>query len=277
MLKIISIILILLSSINANESNSSSGIFDNLSKTEKLTITNIGIATGVITWGFTQWGYGEESYHWDNEGWFEKTTSNGGSDKLGHFYTNYLMARVMSPIYESWGYSTKKSALYGSLTSIMISGVLIEIGDGFSEHGFSTQDVIADALGATAGYLLNTNPSLAKKIDFRFEYDPFRDTGAKNQTDFTTDYERMKHLMAIKGEGFELFEDTPIEYLELHLGYYSRNFNHDSLPIEGRERNLYIGLGVNLSKLFRPSIGRYSTLFNYLQIPATYVEGRSEF
>jgi hypothetical protein len=248
----------------------------NLSKGQKLAITNIAIASGVIGWGFSQWGYGEENWHTDDEGWFDKTTSNGGSDKLGHFYTNYLLTRTMSPIYESWGYTPKESALYGSLTSIMLSGLLIEIGDGYSEHGFAPNDFIADALGAFGGYLLYLNPSLAKKIDFRFEYNPFIDTGFKNQTDFTTDYERMKHLIAIKGEGFELFEDTPMEYLELHFGYYSRNFNHDSLPIDGRERNIYVGLGVNLSKLFRPYVGNYSTLFNYVQIPVTYVEATSK-
>lgn len=269
MIKKILLILILLTSVDAEDIN--------LSKTEKLTITNIGIATSVLTWGFTQWGYGEESWHMDDEGWFAKTTSNGGSDKLGHFYTNYLLARTMSPIYEDWGYSKKESALYGSLTSVMLSGVLIEIGDGYSEHGFSKQDFIADAFGAFGGYLLYLNPSVAKKIDFRFEYNPFRDTGTQNQTDFTTDYERMKHLMAIKGEGFELFENTPMEYLELHLGYYSRNFNHDSLPIDGRERNLYVGIGVNLSKIFRPTIGRYSTVFNYFQAPFTYIEKSNEF
>ena len=114
------------------------------------------------------------------------------------------------------------------------------------------------------------------KVLTLLEYNPFLDTGFENQTDFTTDYERMKHLIAIKGEGFELFEDTPLEYLEFHLGYYSRNFNHDSLPLEGRERNLYVGLGVNLSKIFRPYMGNYSTLFNYVQLPATYVEATSK-
>jgi hypothetical protein len=267
MFKNILLILILLISLNA----------DDLTKTEKLALTNVGIATGILTWGFTQWGYGEENYHWDNEGWFGKTTSNGGSDKLGHFYTNYLLTRTMSPIYEGWGYSKKESALYGSLTSVMLSGVLIEIGDGYSEHGFSKEDFIADSFGALSGYLLYLNPSVAKKIDFRFEYNPFRDTGVPNQTDFTTDYERMKHLMAIKGEGFELFDNTFMEYLELHIGYYSRNFNHDSLPIEGRERNIYIGLGVNLSKLFRPTINRYSSIFNYFQVPYTYVSGDGKF
>ena len=259
----------------ADETNTSKGLIDSLSKTEKLAITNVGIASGVLAWGFSQWGYGTESYHTDDEGWFEKTTSNGGSDKLGHFYTNYLLTRTMSPIYESWGYTKEDSALYGSLTSIMLSGLLIEIGDGYSEHGFAQNDFIADSLGALSGYLLYINPSIAKKVDFRFEYDPFKNS--KNQTDFTTDYERMKHLMAIKGEGFEIFEDTPLEYLELHLGYYSRKFNHDSLPVDGRERNLYIGLGVNLSRLFRPYIGNYSTVFNYFQVPSSYLEGTRRY
>ncbi|SFV52554.1 hypothetical protein MNB_SV-12-1604 [hydrothermal vent metagenome] len=269
-LKKILFILLFTCLLNADEGS-------DLSKTEKLVLTNIGIATGVLTWGFTQWGYGDEAYHWDNEGWFEKTTSNGGSDKLGHFYTNYLTTRIMSPIYEDWGYNKKESALYGSLTSILVSGILIEIGDGYSEHGFSQNDFIADAFGALSGYLWYLNPSLAKKIDFRFEYNPFVDTGFKNQTDFTTDYERMKHLMAIKADGFEIFEDTPLKYFELHLGYYSRNFNHDSLPLEGRERNIYIGLGVNLSKLFRPTLGSYSTLFNFVQVPYSYVDGVEKF
>jgi hypothetical protein len=273
MLKKLLLIAILILSAHAEENNHSK----ELSKSEKLLFTNVAIATGVIAWGFSQWGYGEEDWHTDNEGWFEKTTSNGGSDKLGHFYTNYLTTRAISPLYEHWGYTPQASALYGSLTSILLSGFLIEIGDGFSEHGFSTQDFVADSFGALSGYLLYLNPSLEKKIDFRFEYNPFTDTGVKNQTDFTTDYERMKHLMAIKAKGFEIFEDTPLKYLELHLGYYSRHFNHDSLPLEGRERNIYVGLGVNLSELLNPTIGQYAKFFNYFQVPYSYVEGVKEY
>jgi VanZ family protein len=184
----------------ANEENASKNLIENLSKGEKLAITNVAIASGVLIWGFTQWGYGEENFHFDNEGWFEKETSNGGSDKLGHFYTNYLMARVVAPIYESWGYKSEDAALYAALTAGMLSGILIELGDGFSEHGFSSQDFIADVLGAAAGYFWHINPSLAQKIDFRVEYAP--SLHSDNVTDFTTDYEHMKHLVAIKANGF---------------------------------------------------------------------------
>ena len=253
----------------ANESNTTSWS-SNFTPTQKLTATNILLTSAVLGWGFSQWGYGEESYHTDNEGWFEKTTNNGGSDKLGHIYTNYVATRALAPLYESWGYEKQEAGLYASFTSLMISGLLIEVGDGYSSHGFSSKDFLSDAVGVGAGYLLYMNPSLAKKVDLRVEYNPFISTD--NSTDISTDYERMKHLVTIKANGFKAFEDTPLSYLELHLGYYSRNFNHNHLPIAGRDRNIYIGLGVNLSKLLNPTMGNYSKLFNYIQIPHTYIE-----
>ena len=258
--------------LNANPSTNSSteSWIESLTPTQKLTATNIILASTVLGWGFSQWGYGEESYHTDNEGWFQRTTSNGGSDKLGHFYTNYVATRSLAPLYESWGYSKNEAGLYASFTSIMISGLLIEIGDGYSVHGFSQNDLLADSLGVGAGYLLYLNPSLANKLDFRVEFNPFVKTD--NATDISTDYERMKHLLAIKADGFEALQNTPLKYLELHLGYYTRNFNHDHLPLAGRERNPYIGIGINLSKLLNPTIGDYSKFFNYVQIPHTYLE-----
>lgn len=262
-------------SLTANENDYTSLFSNELSKTQKLVLTNVAVSSVILTWGFTQWGYGDEDFHTDDEGWFGKETSNGGADKLGHFYTNYLITRLLAPIYEGWGYTNKDAALYASFTSILASGILIEVGDGFSEHGFSKEDFIVDVLGAGAGYILATQPSLAKKIDFRVEYNPFLDTD--NVTDFTTDYERMKYLMAIKAEGFELFEDNYMKYLELHVGYYTRNFNHNTMPIEERERNIYLGIGINLSKLLRPHMGTYSTIFNYYQVPYTYIEVNKEF
>lgn len=261
--------------LSANEHNSTSLSSTEFSKTQKLVITNVALTSVILTWGYTQWGYGDEDFHNDNEGWFGKDTSNGGADKLGHFYTNYLFTRLLASVYEDWGYTNKEASLYASLSSILFSGILIEVGDGFSEHGFSKEDFIVDVLGAGAGYILATQPSLAKKIDFRVEYNPFLDTD--NVTDFTTDYERMKYLMAIKAEGFEVFEDNYMKYLELHFGYYTRNFNHNTTPIEDRQRNVYVGIGINLSKLLRPHIGNYSKIFNYYQVPYTYVEANKEF
>jgi hypothetical protein len=260
---------------SANDNNSSTNLIERLSKEEKLIYTNVAVASGVLIWGFTQWGYGTEDFHTSDEGWFEKDTSNGGSDKLGHFYTNYLMTRILAHIYNGWGYNSHDSGLYAAVSAGVLSGILIELGDGFSEHGFSKEDFIADILGVTAGYFWHTNPSLAKKIDFRVEYAP--SFGSDNVTDFTTDYEHMKHLLAIKAEGFELFEDSMMKYLELHLGYYTRDFNHDTMPLEDRKRYVYVGLGLNLSRLLEPVMGKYSTFFNYYQTPCTYLPLEKKF
>jgi len=251
------------------EKAQSTSFLSSLTKKEKYIATNTALATGILGWGFSQWGYGEEKYHTDDEGWFEKDTSNGGSDKLGHFYTNYLVTRLLSDLYAGWGYSRDDAALYASFSSFALSSVMIEIGDGYSEHGFSKEDLLADSLGIGVGYLLATQPSLANKLDFRFEYKP--SLHSENVTDFTTDYEHMKHLMVLKAEGFESLEDSYLSYLELHLGYYSRDFNHDTMPLEGRRREVYLGVGVNLSKLLRPYMGNYSKVFNYYQTPYTYV------
>ncbi len=259
----------------ANGHNSSKSLIEKLSKGEKLAITNVAVASSVLLWGFTQWGYGEEDFHFDKEGWFKNDTSNGGTDKLGHFYTNYLVTRILASIYNDWGYDRSDAALYAALTAGFLSGIFIEIGDGFSAHGFSQEDFIADILGAVIGYYWYINPSLAEKIDFRVEY--ALSFNSNNVTDFTTDYERMKFLLAIKAEGFEMFQNNFMKYLELHIGYYSRDFNHDTMPLEGRKRYLYAGVGLNLSRLLRPYVGKYSKVFNYLQIPYSYLPIEKRF
>ncbi|MBN2894483.1 MAG: DUF2279 domain-containing protein [Campylobacterales bacterium] len=242
---------------------------------EKVAATNAAIASAIIGWGALEWDYGHTAPHGHNEGWFERDTSNGGADKSGHFLINYMMGRGLSSAFESWGYTREEAAAWGALSAFAQSTLVMEIGDSTSlEHGFSYEDAISNLLGATAGYLWYRYPSLASKIDFRVEYAP--DWSQKIESDFTTDYESMKHLMAIKASGFEALRTTSLQYLELHFGYYSRHFDHDSLPLEGRERYLYAGVGINLSHLLSPVLGGYSGVFNYLQLPYTYLEARKE-
>lgn len=256
-------------SLGADEQNLSNDSFS-FTKGEKVLLTNVVMAGVITAWGFSQWEYGTEDLHMGSEGWFGKDTSNGGSDKLGHFYTNYLLTRIMAPIFEGWGYSREDAALYSSLTAAIQSIVVMEVGDATSpEHGFSYEDFIMDILGSVAGYLWYRYPTIAEKVDFRVEYAPdFSDL----QSDFTTDYEHMKHLLAVKAEGFDIFKNSWAEFFELQFGYYTRNFHHNSVyPIEDRERYFYAAVGINLSRLLRPVMGGYSAFFNYYQTPYTYL------
>ncbi len=140
----------------------------------------------------------------------------------------------------------------------------MELGDSFGAPRFSPEDTIFNALGAYGGYLLQSNKPLAKKVDFRIEYLPKLDGGG-----LFTDYDRMKFLLAVKLAGFNLVTNPWLKYLEWHTGYYTRGY---SQPNHNRERNLYIGIGVNLSRLMSPmDKPRLATLFNYYQLPGASI------
>ena len=108
------------------------------------------------------------------------------------------------------------------------------------------------------------NLPIAEKIDIRLEYRP-----DFNKTDFFTDYENQKFLLALKFDGFEFAQKNYLKYLELHLGYNTKGFPDQ----KNRERNIYIGIGINISRLFKQaSMPRISKAFNYIQMPYTYIQ-----
>lgn len=81
--------------------------------------------------------------------------------------------------------------------------------------------------------------------------------------DFTTDYEKMKYLFALKGSGFETLNSNYLKYGELYFGYYTRGYKGEALDAR---RELFVGVGVNLSELLDLK------LFKYYQIPNSYIK-----
>ncbi|MGM0594071.1 MAG: DUF2279 domain-containing protein [Pseudomonadota bacterium] len=229
-------------------------------------IVNVNLAgIGIVTaWGVAQWDYFSNSPKMGSEGWFGNSTDEGGADKLGHMYSTYVTAHGLSYLYETWCIKQEDAALYGALSSFAIMGYM-EVGDSFSSYGFSKEDFIANSLGSLLGYYTYLSPELGDKIDMRMEYglEP-------NSSDVSTDYENTKYLFALKLNGFDAFRDSFLKHVELQAGYYVRGFD-DSL--ETRERNLFYGVGINLTDLFRRhSYNRTSTLLKYVQVPGTNVE-----
>ena len=234
-------------------------------RVSNVNITGIGIVT---VWGLAQWDYFSRSPHSQSEGWFANDTDDGGADKLGHLYTSYVAAHGLSYLYESWCFSKHDAALYGALSSFAVLGYM-ELGDSFSDYGFSREDFWMNALGSVAGYYLYENENLASKFDIRWEYG-FHPTGS----DFTTDYENSKYLLAVKFNGFESMRSSWLKYLELHVGYYARGF-YD--PAKVQQRNLYFGLGINLTDLFTSKgYRKTAVLFKYMQLPGTYLASEKD-
>ncbi|WP_300455123.1 DUF2279 domain-containing protein [Desulfobacula sp.] len=236
------------------------GMETHFSKEETLVLSNVIGLTAITTWGMINWDYFKNDPKKKSEGWFSDTTKNGGMDKLGHFYFAYTLSRVLAAIYEDKGYSTRQGAALGALSSFGMA-TWMEIGDAFSHYGFAYEDFIMNLVGSVTGYVLRSHPGLSEKIDFRIEYQP-----KFNQFDISTDYDHQKFLMALKFDGFHFAQTTILKYLELHLGYYARGYPDH----KNRERNIYVGIGINISRLFkRFSMPKTARVFNYIQLPYT--------
>lgn len=239
-----------------------SGFDTPFSKEDKFLITNLAGLTAITAWGVANWDYFVKSPSAADEGWFSDDTEEGGADKFGHLYISYASSRLLAAAYKNWGYSDKSGALLGSLSSFALTSWM-EIGDSFSDYGFSFEDFIMNGIGTTLAYFIDTTPELSDRIDFRVEYMPSFDS-----MDFFTDYEHLKYLIAIKLDGFECIRQEYLKYLEIHLGYYARGYSEQV----DRRRNIYIGLGINLSKIFNDlSMDKASKATSYIQIPYTYL------
>lgn len=240
-----------------------SGNENDFSKQDKVIICNsVGLAA-ITAWGLLNWDYFQNDPKKAEEGWFSDDTKNGGYDKLGHFYFSYTLSHILSDFYERSGYCSRQGAFFGSLSSFSLM-TFMEIGDSFSSYGFSYEDFFMNLIGTATGYLFYTCPEISEKIDFRLEYRPdFK------ETDFSTDYEHQKIIMALKFDGFSFAEKHYLKYFELHLGYYTRGYP----DTYDRERNVFMAIGINLSRVFKQcSMPKTSKVFNYIQVPYTYIE-----
>jgi hypothetical protein len=240
---------------------------DYFNREQKVWLLNAGAAATILTWGAVHWDYGQSSFHFENEDWFGRTTKEGGSDKLGHFWSTYALGHLFAHVYQSWDYPSEDAYLYGTLSSLGVQ-TLMEIGDGFSQrYGSSYEDMVMNGLGAGASYLLGKYPDLASKIDFRVEHTlDFKDASG----DIFTDYKNLRWLMAIKADGFESIENPLLRYLELQVGYFARGYeNYVEGGSDHRRRTLYVGVGLNVSKLVQNFFD--TRFFNYFQAPYTSV------
>lgn len=177
-----------------------------------------------------------------NEGWFGAGTEYGGADKLGHGYTNYANVRLLTPLFEAVGNGHAEAVRLAAWTTVGIF-TAIEVADGLSRrYDFSAQDATMNLLGAGLGVLMELDPDLDRKFDFRFAY---RRSPGSAFSPFG-DYAGQRYLLVAKADGFAALRDVPVlQYLELGLGYQARGFDAGG----ERRRELSLSVSLNLSRL----------------------------
>lgn len=234
--------------------------FFSYTKEQKLLYLNTAAGASLVAYGYLHWEYDilHTKPHARSEGWFERESKHGGADKMGHLYVGYLSSHLFSYIYDEWGYTQNSAALYGAYSSLLFTTVM-EVADSFSGFGLSYEDMVSNIAGALFGYVTYKYDTLGKVIDYRVEYSLRYDT---YKEDFTTDYENIKYIFAIKASGFSPFKESYLKYLECYVGYEINGFHKEPYI---RERELFIGLGLNLSEIFN------TKLFNYYQVPNIYL------
>ena len=275
-------------------SNWTSPASSNLSKPHKLQDTHTkfisnSYAKDVLIVGIASVGLGSlalhdtgSSFKTANERWFQEDTKFAGMDKLGHAWYGATIADYFYERNQDARATTEKSAALASVLSLGIMS-LIEVADGYAANstGFSTNDLIADAVGAGFSYLRNTNPELKELVDFRMEYLPDLSVDEWKTETFYSD---QKYVLAWKLAGIDKFKKSPLKFFEVHTGYYARGYssNEAKLGVE-KSRNGYVGIGLNLAEIFkvkklnkRGESSFTSNLLEHFQVPYTYVESRSK-
>lgn len=263
-----------------------------------------GYATGVALYGYFSW-WGKDvqrhvvqpdgtvtvetlpnrtsDFHWSDEGWFGTDSVAGGADKLGHAFAFYASTRLMTTALDEWAGQPRRDAIrLAAATSAAVS-LAIEVFDGYTlEYGFSWQDMVMNLVGIGAGVLLESYPRVDDLIDLRLQYWPSDDAKKYGETNPFNDYSGQTYLLVFKASGVPELERNPwLRYVELQFGYGSRGYSpHPGIyapeqPV--KERNLYFGIGLNLTEVLRrtvfkePSTTRRVTegFLEYLQVPGT--------
>jgi hypothetical protein len=245
-------------------------------KVAALNVATIGTIAGI---GVAAWDYGSHSFRTANEGWFDADTPYGGADKLGHVFTCYALGTVYSHIYTDWGYSENDAILLGATNSLLTMTV-VEFADGLSKsHGFSWQDEVMNAAGAGFAYLRHRFPAIRERVDLRWEWFPSPAAREGERFDVLTDYSGQKFLLAFKLDGWLRTGNPVLKALELQTGYYTRGYvSGDDEFFSSKHRYGYIGIGLNVTYLLERLTGhRAAGVFDYYQVPYTYLSTREDF
>ena len=240
----------------------SDGWWSGQPKENKLLYTNLAAAALIGIWGFIEWDYGSGGWNEADEGWFERDSKYGGADKVGHFWSTYAFADALTGLYKSWGYDSAKANTYAALSAWAVQ-LAMELGDATSEsQGFSSEDLIMNTVGALTSVVMEHVPELDRKIDFRVEY--VFDSAVNGIFD---DYSNHYYSVVLKLDGFDVFHDNFMKFVEFHAGYYSRGYGEED---EEHIRSTYAGIGFNFSRLLMDNgWEKTGKTLEYLQLPYT--------
>jgi uncharacterized protein YfiM (DUF2279 family) len=224
----------------------------------------LAVYGGITTWAYFAWYHNQTMnrrmvVNRSAEEGFGGNTYAGGADKAGHFYANYLFARVGAQSLIDRGWSPLWAVLV-NVTFTLTLYTLVEIKDGFHPgYGFSVEDQVANVLGNVVAALLLLVPSLDELFGVRMYYKPsklFLDGLVRNKDiDVSEDYTGETVMLVFHLGGLSAVKNSPhfrfLRYVDLLIGYNARGFLPRPDPSVLREQELFVGFSLNLGEILR--------------------------
>jgi uncharacterized protein YfiM (DUF2279 family) len=243
------------------------------------------VALAVPILGYASWWQGNRSltggFHSKNEGFFGKDTYEGGSDKVSHIIVTWLGVDASERVFRAFGNSEEKSRLM-AVGLGLYAGLATEIGDGFSEYGFSWQDFACDAVGAFASAAISAL-HLRDTVGMRFgpiqrEAAPMPDPALPGR--YSSDYSGEVYTLDLKLAGFLPrvgVQPGLLKYVLFSLSYNTKGFRYK--PVEERQQDFGFEFGLNLAQIayalgLRETNGWNTTLMyflTYARLPFTSI------
>jgi hypothetical protein len=194
-------------------------------------------------------GHQAKPFHVTREGYFGANALDGGADKAAHFADYFVISKEFAYIFGRLGFSESSALLLG-LGTAMVGGALNEVGDGFSQPGFSYEDIVMDWLGAGTATLL-----LATRTDDLLGVRTSHLDGYPHDV-FSAD-------LKLSGLARRLnLNIGPLRYVLLSVTYGTKGYP-DGPPAE-RQRQVGVEIGLNLEQILSDLGVTRDTWWGYL-------------
>jgi hypothetical protein len=226
-----------------------------------------GAYVSLGTWMWFAW-YKDQpklpEYKFGGDGWFGSSTYAGGSDKLGHFWSNLMVSRLGTEVLRMGGWDSVPSSLIAS-GLCLAAFTLVEVNDGYYTE-FSPSDLTANGLGALAAVAMSNWPALDNAIDFRVQWFPSAHFRRSPSPDVAEDYSGQTYLLAYKPRSVRAIREarSPVRLLGFVnpvLGFQSRNFKPAPPPGDTAPRTQtgFLGVTLDMQVIIATTLGGHST------------------
>lgn len=246
-----------------------------------LTTTAASVAlVGMLSWDAWWQASRKYPFHAADEGWFGALTYTGGADKASHFFFAYESTAILAEVYRAMGKPARQSRLVAGAVTLGV-GILIEVGDGYRDFGYSWSDLAMNSLGILAAVGLG-NSGLDDTLGFRIGWVPYEKPEHMYSFPLSATYSHEIYTADLKWNGaIRRMGGKPglARYLLTSLSYSTKGYRPDYFDPSVQERNVGIEIGLNVAEILRAAgvpeeswWGKPLILFaTYFRIPYTSI------